>query len=247
MTMQLERFVFGLSCLAILAAPAVPQAAPPAGESAINVSGEITLVQAGSNQIERDASKVVVWLVPLGSYRPARLDAEHKRYRLVQHNKRFEPELLVVPVGSVVDFPNLDPWFHNVFSLYRGKRFDLGLYQAGSVRSVSFDRPGPSYLFCNIHPEMTGVVLAVDSDWFAISNKAGHYALADVATGTYVLHVWYENAALEVLQGLQRTVVIDDRSRKLPPLSMPVNNQMRAAHKNKYGQDYDPNTLKTDY
>ena len=245
--MQLQRFVFGLSCLAILAAPAAPQATAPAGGSGVRISGEITVVQAGSNQIERDASKVVVWLVPLGSYRPARLDAERKHYRLVQHNKRFEPELLVVPVGSVVDFPNLDPWFHNVFSLYRGKRFDLGLYQAGSVRSVSFDRPGPSYLFCNIHPEMTGVVLAVDSDWFAVSNKGGHYALADVPAGSYVLHVWYENAALEALQSLQRTVVIDDNSRRLPAISVPVNKQTQTEHKNKYGQDYDPNTLKTDY
>ncbi len=91
---------------------------------------------------------------------------EKTHYRLVQHNKRFEPRMLVVPVGSVVDFPNADPWFHNVFSLYRGKRFDLGLYQAGAQRSVKFDRIGPSYLFCNIHPEMTGVVLAVESELF---------------------------------------------------------------------------------
>ena len=123
--------------------------------------------------------------------------APHRKrahFRLVQRNKRFEPSLLVIPVGSVVDFPNADPWFHNVFSLYRGKRFDLGLYQAGSQRSVKFDRIGPSYLFCNIHPEMTGVVLAIDSEFFGISDKAGHYSIAGVPPGKYLLHVWYENA-----------------------------------------------------
>jgi plastocyanin len=247
MTMKFQNFLFGLHCLAIFAAPAAPQATAPGGGSAVNISGEITLVQAGSTQIERDASKVVVWLVPVSSYRPASLAAERQRYRLVQHNKRFEPELLVVPVGSVVDFPNLDPWFHNVFSLYRGKRFDLGLYQAGSVRSVSFDRPGPSYLFCNIHPEMTGVVLAVDSDWFAVSDKSGHYALSGVPPGNYILHVWYENAALDALQALRRPIVIEAGSRSMPAISVPVNKQMPAEHKNKYGQAYDPNTLKTDY
>jgi len=65
--------------------------------------------------------------------------------------------VLVVPVGSVVDFPNHDPFFHNVFSLFDGKRFDLGLYEAGATNSVRFDRLGVSFLFCNIHPEMSAV------------------------------------------------------------------------------------------
>ena len=138
------------------------------------VSGEVTLTQSG--RIARpDASQVVVWLSPSGSTTMPHTAIDRPRYRLVQRNKRFEPGLLVVPVGSVVDFPNADPWFHNVFSLYRGKRFDLGLYQAGAQRSVRFDRIGPSYLFCNIHPEMTGVVLAVDSSLYAISDKSGRY------------------------------------------------------------------------
>jgi hypothetical protein len=166
---------------------------------------------------------------------------------MLQHNKRFEPRLLVIPVGSIVDFPNEDPWFHNVFSLYRGKRFDLGLYQAGTQRSVRFDRVGPSYLFCNIHPEMTGVVLAVESELFGVSDKAGRYSIARVPPGKYVLHVWYENAAPEALQALQRQVVIENSGRALPVISIPVVKQVQTEHKNKYGQDYDPDTLKTDY
>jgi hypothetical protein len=155
--------------------------------------------------------------------------------------------LLVVPVGSVVDFPNADPWFHNVFSLYRGKRFDLGLYQAGAQRSVKFDRVGPSYLFCNIHPEMTGVVFAFDSDLFAVTAKNGRYSLAGVAPGKYLLHVWYENAAPELLESLTRAVNIDAQTRTLPAISIAVTKQTQTEHKNKYGQDYDSDTLKTDY
>ena len=209
------------------------------------VTGEVALTQSGSDTAP-DASQVVVWLTPSGSTTmPHTID--QPRYRLVQHNKRFEPSLLVVPVGSVVDFPNADPWFHNVFSLYRGKRFDLGLYQAGTQRSVRFDRVGPSYLFCNIHPEMTGIVLAIDSSLYAISDKSGRYSIGGVAPGKYTMHIWYENAKPESLASLQRTVVVDDTTHALPAVSVPVAKQVQKEHKNKYGQDYDPDALNPDY
>jgi plastocyanin len=210
------------------------------------VTGEVTLTQSGSDSAP-DASQVVVWLTPTGSTTMPHAAIDKPRYRLVQHNKRFEPGLLVVPVGSVVDFPNYDPWFHNVFSLYRGKRFDLGLYQAGAQRSVRFDRIGPSYLFCNIHPEMTGVVLAVDSSLYAISDKSGRYIINGVAPGKYTMHVWYENAKPESLANLQRAVVVDDAQRALPTVSVPVVKQIQKEHKNKYGQDYDPDAMNPDY
>jgi len=146
--------------LTFLTAPDSAPLTGTVGQGATDVNGEVELSQTGSGQV-LDASQVVVWLVPTGAVQRVSATTQKPHYRLVQHNKRFEPSLLVVPVGSVVDFPNYDPWFHNVFSLYRGKRFDLGLYQAGAQRSVKFDRIGPSYLFCNIHPGMTGVVLAV--------------------------------------------------------------------------------------
>jgi plastocyanin len=218
-----------------------------AAESTVAVSGEAAVSAAESGGVTKDSSRIVVWLSPVDGVRPVRTTTDRAHYRLVQHNKRFEPGLLVVPVGSVVDFPNADPWFHNVFSLYRGKRFDLGLYQAGAQRSVRFDRIGPSYLFCNIHPEMTGVVLAIDSDLFAVTDKSGHYAIAGVTPGKYVLHVWYENATQESLQALQRLVTIQSDDQVLLAISVTALKQIPAEHKNKYGQDYDPATLKTDY
>ena len=217
-----------------------------AADRGARVNGEAVVTVPGL-RAEKDASRVVVWLVPLDAVQRVRASAERPHYRLVQRNKRFEPGLLVVPAGSVVDFPNADPWFHNVFSLYRGKRFDLGLYQAGSQRSVKFDRVGPSYLFCNIHPEMTGVVLALDSEFFGVTDKSGHYSIAGVASGKYVLHVWYENATPESLQALQRQVTIENGNQTLSLISVQAVKQAAAAHKNKYGQDYDPETLKTDY
>ena len=240
--MKLQRQIGVLAFAAVCAVGALAQSAERGSE----VKGEVTLVRGVAGVSTSDASHVVVWLTPVDVVQPVRA-TERAHYRLVQHNKRFEPGLLVVPVGSVVDFPNADPWFHNVFSLYRGKRFDLGLYQAGAQRSVKFDRVGPSYLFCNIHPEMTGVVLAVDSDLFAVTAMNGRYSLAGVAPGRYLLHVWYENAAPELLESLTRAVNIEAQTRTLPAISIAVTKQTQTEHKNKYGQDYDPDTLKTDY
>src|SRR5947208_6438885 len=132
------------------------------------VSGQVA-VQHASESAKRssklDNSNVVVWLEPKGATRnlrsPGRL-----QWQLIQKNKQFVPALLVVPVGSSVEFPNQDPFFHNVFSLFNGKRFDLALYQAGTSRGVRFDREGVSYIFCNIHPDMHAVVIALISRLF---------------------------------------------------------------------------------
>jgi plastocyanin len=224
-------------------APASASAAAP-GNTA-QVTGKVTLVRADSGAIGQDASQVVVWLVPIGGTRLA--FAEHPgAYRMVQRNKKFEPNLLVVPLDSVVDFPNLDPWFHNVFSLYRGKRFDLGLYEAGKIKQVRFDHLGASYIFCNIHPEMTAVVLTIDSDNSAVSGKNGDFAIANVSPGGYQLHVWYENANSKDLAVLERPVVIDEGLNHLPPVVIPVINAS-IGHKNKYGKDYDPQVALPDY
>ena len=86
----------------------------------------------------------------------------------------FTPHLLVVPVGATVAFPNADPFFHNVFSLFDGKRFDLGLYEAGSSRNVHFERKGISYIFCNIHPQMAAIVIALTTPLWATAAGRRH-------------------------------------------------------------------------
>jgi plastocyanin len=245
--MNIARQVIALILLALPAVLGFAQSPSATDRKAAEVTGQVELRMASSGHFP-DASEVVVWLVPIAaSLQKVSATSQKAHYRLVQRNKRFEPNLLVIPVGSVVDFPNADPWFHNVFSLYRGKRFDLGLYQAGAQRSVKFDRIGPSYLFCNIHPEMTGVVLVVDSDFFGITDKAGRYSIADVPPGRYIVHVWYENATPESLKAFQRPVTIEDGGYTMSMISVAVAKQQQEDHKNKYGQDYDPDALRTDY
>jgi len=145
-----------------------------------------------------------------------------------------------VRVGSTVDFPNRDPFFHNVFSLFDGKRFDLGLYEAGATNSVRFDREGISYLFCNIHPEMSAVVVTVNTPYSAVSDKSGAVSISSVPDGRYELHLWYERSLPEDLKRLVRTVHISSTSHDLRTLKVPLNPNFTTSHKNKYGQDYEP-------
>ena len=189
-----------------------------------------------------DASDVVVWLKPLDEAGKASADAETpaKKLQLVQRNKSFQPHLVVVRVGSMIDFPNRDPFFHNVFSLFDGKRFDLGLYEAGATNSVRFDRVGVSFLFCNIHPEMSAVVVAVDTPYYGVSDRSGRVTIANVPDGRYELRFWYERSLPESLKSLTRSVSIAGGNRELGPISIPENPNFSMAHKNKYGQEYTP-------
>lgn len=234
-----------LWCAVLLAVAAQAQTQTPNATQRFDLSGEVKLLAAGKVPV-KDASNVVAWLSPQGPVRPAALTHSQEKYRMVQRNKMFEPSLLVVPVGSNVDFPNLDPWFHNVFSLYRGKRFDLGLYEAGSQKTIKFDRPGASYIFCNIHPEMAAVVLAVDSDLFAISDRSGRFTIKRVPAGRYLLEFWYENSDPRNLDSFDRPIEIDGDV-NLPAVSIPVTDQNVAKHKNKFGRNYDPKAGSADY
>jgi len=196
--------------------------------------------KAGASPV--DASEVVVWLIPLdqpGPQPPSSVPPA-KKLQLVQKNKSFQPHLLVVRKGSMVEFPNRDPFFHNVFSLFDGKRFDLGLYEAGATNSVRFDREGVSFLFCNIHPEMSAVVVAVDTPYYGVSDKAGNVTLENVPDGKYDLHAWYERSLPEDLKSLARVVRIEGDARELGTIAIPLNPNFTTSHKNKYGQDYTP-------
>jgi hypothetical protein len=201
------------------------------GNSVYEVTVQVRLVPACSAGPSEDSNQAVLWLVPTKPGQVARLHTE-PRYRIFQHHKVFEPRLLVVPAGSVVEFPNHHPWFHNVFSVSRGRRFDLGLYEAGAQKAVTFDGTGVSYLFYNIHPKMMAIVLTVDSGYFGVSDKTAHISIGNVPPGSYVLHVWYENAAPQVLEGLQRTIFVGDDNRSLPTISIAPANEMAMTGKN---------------
>ncbi len=214
----------------------------------VSVTGRIELVYGATAKKNRIALRSVqhqaafsaaVWLTPVTAIANFSAASPANNLRLVQKNKTFQPHLLVVPVGAAVEFPNRDPWFHNVFSLFEGKRFDLGLYEAGESRVVHFDREGISYIFCNIHPEMSAVVIALSTPYYAIVGRGGLFTLSGVPPGRYILHAWSEQAAPETLQAMQREIVVSDQACSAGTIRLPQTAPPLAAHKNKYGRDYD--------
>jgi plastocyanin len=116
------------------------------------------------------------------------------RARLDQRSETFVPYVLAVTVGSTVDFPNNDRIYHNVFSLSKAKRFDLGRYPRGQSRSVLFDRPGVVRVFCEIHSHMSAFILVFAHRYFAATDAEGRYRIEGVPPGTYTLAVWNDGA-----------------------------------------------------
>ncbi len=230
----------------------------------ITVRGRVEVMGAASARKARSGTipGTVVWLTPMTmtttgaggeatavaasseANPPANPAPNHpaQNLRLVQKSKSFEPHILVVPAGSMVEFPNRDPFFHNVFSLFEGKRFDLGLYEAGTSRMVRFDRPGISYIFCNIHPEMSAVVITMATPFYAIANRDGQLSLAGVPYGRYMLHVWSEGMGPDNAQPMTREITISENASSLGVIRVPEANGQHMAHKNKYGREYDEPT-----
>jgi plastocyanin len=186
----------------------------------------------------KDASKAVVWLTPIGkTIEPPRQPASEIP-QLVQREKSFHPPLLVIPVGGKVEFPNHDPFFHNVFSLFEGKRFDLGLYESGTTRFVQFDQPGISFIFCNIHAQMSAVVIALATPYYAISDARGEVSIPDVPPGRYELQVFHSSVAPDALRAQNREITVAPGDTSLGTFTL-TESDLTAAHKNKYGRDYD--------
>ena len=180
----------------------------------------------------------VVWLKPLSQSLQLPFPA-HKPYRLLQKNRMFAPHLQVIPVGSTVDFPNADPFFHNVFSLFDGKRFDLGLYEAGSDKQVGFSREGVSYIFCNIHPEMSAVVVALSTPLYGVAGSSESVTIHGIPAGDYTLNIWVEGVPQVALSGLTRRIHISGAT-DLGEIAIPVAPVI--GHTNKFGGKYDTTT-----
>jgi plastocyanin len=203
------------------------------------VTGDIQLLESQDASVRKrhDLSGVVVWLAPSD---PVAMPVSTRRARMIQKNKRFDPHVLAIPVGTTVDFPNFDPIFHSAFSNFSGQIFDIGLYPPGSTRSIYFRRSGVVRVFCNIHPTMSAIIAVLDSPYLAVSDKQGKFAIPAVPSGTYHLNVIHERATAEALSKLSRAVTISGSSVALPLIRVSEAGYLAAPHKNKYGLDYPP-------
>jgi plastocyanin len=204
----------------------------------LTLRGKVTVVHRSSHK--SGSADVVVWLTPT---HPVDSAITGPPARLVQKGKRFTPHVIAVRVGTEIEFPNQDPFFHDVFSIYRGKPFDLGLYESGTARKVKFSQPGVSYIFCNIHPEMSAAVIALTTPYFAMTNADGIFQIAHVPPGHYKVEFWYESASEVELASLARDLEFGPDT---PVLTFTLrSSDPPPQHLDKYGQEYVPGKPKS--
>ncbi len=145
-------------------------------------------------------------LVYLTKAPPSAADLSKVKFVMDQRNLEFVPHVLPILVGATVDFPNNDKVDHNVFSMSRTKKFNLGSYPAGESKSIVFDKPGIVELRCDVHAEMAAFILVMKNPYFAVTDKQGHFEIPnsntleqtglsevkDFAAGKYFVKSWHE-------------------------------------------------------
>jgi len=162
-------------------------------------------------------------------------------FEMVTRGKMLLPHVLAIPAGSTVSFPNDDPISHNLFSLSSANPFDLGLYRKGAGKSQRFDTPGIVNVYCNVHPNMSAVILVLDTPYYAFADASGNYSIANVPPGRYRLVAWNE-------QGGETETPIDVTSSGAVggqiALTIDSRNYRVTQHLNKLGKPYEAPSLK---
>ena len=202
------------------------------------VSGKVILVKDGKEL--SDASNVVVWVD--GTRKPGTTStpatARVVSGEMKSASKRFQPRVVAVPKNTTVEFPNADPIYHNVFSVSGANRFDLGLYRSGASKPKTFEEVGLVRVYCNIHPQMVGFVMVVDSDYVTVTPPSGEFALPNVPAGAHTLKVWHEEAASELTIPIAEKGTGDTAAGA--DIRVDISSFKPEPHKNKYGKDYKP-------
>jgi plastocyanin len=188
----------------------VPQRAPAAELGVIRGHVEVrrhappierrpSVSELGTPQARgQDVIRSVMYLESAPS--PAFAEIEPTRATMDQRNQTFIPHVLAIAVGSTVDFPNSDNFYHNVFSLSKTRPFDLGHYSAGHSKSIRFDRPGIVRVFCEIHSHMSAFILVFSHQYFSVTSADGRYQIGRVPPGKYMLDAWNEGEVRESRQ-----------------------------------------------
>ena len=166
---------------------------PPVRSSSMSTgyAGEAASMPGMHEVVHGLASDAVVYVDHVSPAADSAIVTGGPHPTLAQKNQAFEPRVLAVAVGTAVDFPNLDPIYHNVFSLSPARKFDLGKYPRGHFKTVVFDRVGLINVYCDIHSNMEAFVRVLPHHAFTRPAADGSFALPELPAGRYQLHVWH--------------------------------------------------------
>jgi plastocyanin len=230
--------------------PTIAAATPVAGSpGGANLSGRIEILDKDKKRTPGAHS--VVWIPGIAqSGTPASAgagSAATASTSMASQEKHFAPHVLAVAAGTDVSFPNLDPIFHNVFSLTPENKFDLGLYRKGAAKSVRMGAPGLVRIYCNIHSDMAAFVMVLDrAAAFTVTDADGGYRLAGLPAGQYSVYAWNERTgeqaqkiAIDQAGLVQAGPASTSAAPKLDFL-LDATAYRAMAHKNKYGREYPP-------
>jgi hypothetical protein len=148
--------------------------------------------------------------------------------------KEFIPHVVVVPLGGKVEFPNQDPILHNAFSMTAENRFDLDLYKRPTSRTWTPRAPGVVRVYCNIHPQMSAIVVVRDNPYWTFAAADGRFTIPDVPDGQWLVKAWQDRAG-----EVSARVTVAGESAASVDLTLDASRYKRRRHKNKYGKDYD--------
>jgi plastocyanin len=203
--MQARHFI--ISCLAlvlVLTAPAPAQPRLGAIRGRVDVQRVVQAPERRPNPADLgtpppreipDLRRAVVFLETAPA---AALEArEPVRARMDQRNETFLPHVLTIDAGTLVDFPNNDKTYHNVFSLSNTRKFDLGRYAAGKSKSIRFERPGIVRIFCDIHSHMSAFIMVFSHPYYSKAEADGRYRIDNIPPGTYTVAAWHEGDTRE--------------------------------------------------
>ncbi|MEO5762458.1 MAG: cupredoxin domain-containing protein [Vicinamibacteria bacterium] len=191
-----------------------------------DIVGKVQLMEKGGKKAT-DLSDVVVYIDS------ARAKAKPTKVVVTMKSKAFTPHVLAIGTGTTVEFPNEDPILHNVFSI-SAEGFDLGLYKRPKSGLRTFDKPGVYTLYCNIHPQMSALVVVRDNPYFAQATKEGGFRIEAVPAGEYKVVAFHERSG----EGAPVTVKVQATGEATLSLMLDAASYKRVPHKNKFGKEY---------
>ena len=193
------------------------------------VSGQVAILER-PGEVSEDLANTVVFLEPVTTGKTKAPSPTNTTIAL--EKRQFSPRVRVIVEGSRIEFPNQDPWNHNVFSKSNGG-FDTGVFGRGKTKDQKFDQAGVYSLYCNVHPRMTAFVIALKTPYFTQAGADGRYSLANIPAGQYTLNVWHDRATL-----VTKEVTVPAAGLANLRTDLDARGYKFVQHKNKFGQVY---------